>query len=75
MRRESGGGVSCGELPENIRNKGREGCDADRFLLWGGSDESRRGALTSRLELQDGGRSEGERRSECELYCAAERWQ
>ena len=44
MRRESGGGVSCGGVLESIRNEGREGCDADRELPWGCRDESR-GAL------------------------------
>ena len=45
MRRESGASVSCDELPTNIRNKGREGCVADRELPWGGRDESRGGGL------------------------------
>ena len=43
MRRGSGGGVCCGELLESIRDEGREGCDADRVLPWGGNDESRGG--------------------------------
>jgi len=46
VRRESGGGVSCGELPKNIRSKGREGCDADQELPGGGRDESRGGGFS-----------------------------
>ena len=41
MRGESGAVVSCGELTENSRNKGRGGCDVShRELPGGGIDES-----------------------------------
>ena len=52
MRMESGGGVSCGELPENIKNKEREGCDAHRELTWGGRDESRGGLYLAGLSCK-----------------------
>ena len=77
MRRESGGGVCCGELPESIKDEGREGCDAGRVLPWGGSDESRGGGgdLVSRFELLDGSRGEEERGGRCDSCCAAGRCQ
>ena len=46
MRRESGGGVCCGELPESIKDEKRHGCDADRVLPLGDSDESRGGGFS-----------------------------
>ena len=42
MRRESGAVVSCVELPENSKNKGRGGCDVSHRELPGvGRDENR----------------------------------